>query len=68
MLACENMVVTSAIRALILNGNTHEIVSMLQTGKKYGMFTMDQTIKRLQEEGLIAVEKEPHYICDEIIA
>ena len=58
----------SDIRALILKGNTHEIISLLQTGIKYGMFTMDQTLQQLKEEGLISDKKDTRNIIDEIIA
>lgn len=67
VLACEIMVVTPAIRALILNGNTHEIISLLQTGKKYGMCTMDQAIKQLKAEGLINGEEATHDIFEAIM-
>lgn len=53
ILACEIMIVTPAIRALIMNGNTHEIVSMLQTGRKFGMCTMEQAITDLEQQQLI---------------
>ncbi len=53
VLACEIMIATPAIKALILNGNTHEIISLIQTGKKYGMCTMDQALEELQYNGVV---------------
>ena len=57
-LACEVMTVTPAVRALIMNGNTHEIVSLLQTGKKHGMCSMQQSIEWLCEKNLILSNNE----------
>jgi len=54
---CEVMTVTSAVRALILNGNTHEILSLLQTGKNMGMCSMQQAVDKLESEGLIKHQK-----------
>ncbi|MCH9022424.1 MAG: PilT/PilU family type 4a pilus ATPase [Planctomycetes bacterium] len=56
-LACEVMTVTPAVRALIMNGNTHEIVSLLQTGKKHGMCSMQQSIEYLRERDMILPEQ-----------
>jgi twitching motility protein PilT len=64
VLACEVMIVTPAVRALILNGNTHEIISMLQTGKKYGMCTMDQAVEDLVAAGTISSESTGHDIVE----
>jgi twitching motility protein PilT len=52
-LACEVMMVTPGVRALIMKGNTHEIVSLLQTGRKFGMCTMEQAVNELREKDLI---------------
>jgi twitching motility protein PilT len=46
-LACEVMVAIPAIRALIRQGRLHEVYSLIQTGKKHGMFTMEQSIQEL---------------------
>lgn len=45
--ACEVMVATSAIRALIREGKTHQMYSSIQSGKKDGMVTMDQSLAEL---------------------
>lgn len=42
--AMEVMVATSAIRNLIREGKTHQISSIIQTGGKYNMQTMDQSL------------------------
>jgi twitching motility protein PilT len=56
VVACEIMVVVPAIRALIRQGRTHEIFSILQAGKKYGMCTMEQAIEGLMERDLLDSE------------
>ena len=45
--ACEVMVATNAISALIREGKTHQMYSSLQSGKQHGMTTMDQSLARL---------------------
>jgi twitching motility protein PilT len=47
VLACEVMVAIPAIRSLIRQGRVHEVQSLIQTGRKHGMFTMDQAIEEL---------------------
>ncbi|MBE0535338.1 MAG: PilT/PilU family type 4a pilus ATPase [Phycisphaerae bacterium] len=46
-LACEVMVTIPAIRALIRQGRIHEVYSLIQTGKKFGMITMEQSMEDL---------------------
>jgi twitching motility protein PilT len=52
----EMMVVTPAIANLIRENKTYRIDSSIQTGRKHGMFLMDDNLFRLWKEGL--VEKE----------
>ena len=47
VLAAEVMIVIPAIRSLIRQGRIHEVQSLIQTGRKHGMFTMDQAIEEL---------------------
>ncbi len=47
VLACEVMVAIPAIRSLIRQGRVHEVNSLIQTGRKHGMFTMDQAVEDL---------------------
>lgn len=56
VLACEVMVAIPAIRSLIRQGRIHEVVSLIQTGRKHGMFTMDQAIEDLAAQGRIDKE------------
>ncbi|UCH12252.1 MAG: type IV pilus twitching motility protein PilT [Candidatus Omnitrophota bacterium] len=54
--ACEIMVGTSAVRSLIREHKTGQLLTVIQTGGKYGMTTMDRAIKNLYLEGLINLE------------
>jgi twitching motility protein PilT len=47
VMACEIMVATPAIRALIREDKIHQIYSALQSGKKYGMQTMADSLYQL---------------------
>ena len=55
-LACEVLVTIPAIRSLIRQGRIHEIHSHIQTGRKYGMFTMDQSLAELMDKGKVDPE------------
>jgi twitching motility protein PilT len=54
--AYEMMVVTDAIRNLIRENKVYRIDSSIQTGRKHGMFLLDENLFKLWREGL--VEKE----------
>src|SRR6185295_17382979 len=54
--AYEMMVVTPAIQNLIRENKTYRIDSTIQTGRKDGMFLLDDCLFKLWKEGL--VEKE----------
>ncbi|MSR03237.1 MAG: type IV pilus twitching motility protein PilT [Gemmatimonadetes bacterium] len=47
VMACEIMVATPAIRALIRDDKSHQIYSALQSGKKHGMQTMTDALYQL---------------------
>ncbi len=51
--ALEIMIATSAIRNLIREGKTYQIQTIIQTGSKFGMNTMDNAILNLYEQKLI---------------
>ena len=46
-MACEIMICTPAIRALIRDDKVHQIYSALQSGKKHGMQTMNDSLFQL---------------------
>ncbi len=55
--ACEVLVGTPAIGNLIREGKTHQIPSMIETGARHGMITMDASLKKLLQQGIISVEE-----------
>lgn len=55
-LACEVLVAVPGIRSLIRQGRIHEIHSHIQTGRKYGMFTMEQAVAELMDQGKVDPE------------
>src|ERR1700742_377646 len=55
--AHEIMVGTSAVRNLIRENKIPQIYSMIQVGQRYGMQTMEDSIKRLVDQGIVAPEE-----------
>lgn len=54
--AFEVMIATSAIRNLIREDKTHQIDTAVQTGAKFGMQTMDNSLLNIYRSGLISEE------------
>lgn len=54
--ALEIMIANPAVRNLIREGKTYQIPSMIQTGKKYGMQSLDDAIMDLLQKKLIAAD------------
>jgi len=54
--ALEILICTPAVRNLIREGKTFQIPSVMQTGKKYGMMTLDDAIMEHLEKGWISPE------------
>ena len=55
--ACEIMVCTPAIRAVIRDEKIHQIYSLMQAGKKYGMQTMNDSLQLLYMKGEVTLEE-----------
>jgi twitching motility protein PilT len=55
-LAMEVLVATSAVRSLIREGKTHQLPTVMQTGGRWGMQTMDMSIQELVRNGKIGQE------------
>ncbi len=51
--ALEVLIATPAVRNLIREGKTHQLLSTMQTGKKYGMQTLDEAILGFLEKKMI---------------
>jgi len=56
VLATEIMIATPAIRNLIREHETEQLLTILQTGGQYGMHTMDKSLKLLFQKGIISQE------------
>jgi len=54
-LSMEIMVATPAIRAIIRDDKVHQLYSMIQSGQKYGMKTMNQSLAELYTGGKITI-------------
>lgn len=55
--AYEMMVITPAIANLIRENKTYRIDSAIQTGRKEGMFLLDESLFKLWQKGLVAKEE-----------
>ena len=56
VMACEILVVTPAIRALIRDDKVHQIQSSMQSGKKYGMQTLNDSLYQLYMNREVTLE------------
>tara|TARA_R110000868_G_scaffold304437_29_gene565527 strand:- start:1712 stop:2953 length:1242 start_codon:yes stop_codon:yes gene_type:complete len=61
VLAKEVLLANSSVRAAIRNNNVGEIYQMLMEGKERGMYTMEQDLKRLYDDGKISKESALNY-------
>ena len=65
-MAAEILVVTQAIRALIRDDKIHQVYSSMQSGKKFGMQTMNDalyqlyTAREVNEEDCLRVSSDPN--------
>ena len=56
-MACEILVATPAIRALIREDKVHQIQSAMQAGKKHGMLTLADSLYQLYMSREVAMEE-----------
>lgn len=56
-MAAEILVVTPAIRALIRDDKVHQIYSLMQSGKKFGMQTMNDALYQLYVTRLVSADE-----------
>ncbi|MDP3050038.1 MAG: ATPase, T2SS/T4P/T4SS family, partial [Eubacteriales bacterium] len=52
--AIEIMVATPAIRNLVREGKTYQIISQIQTGAKFGMQSLDMSLRNLYQKKMIS--------------
>jgi len=61
VMALEIMIATPAIRAIIRDDKVHQLYSMIQSGQKYGMKTMNQSLSELYQGGKISINDAMSY-------
>lgn len=62
--AAEIMVANPAVRALIREGKTFQLDTAIQTGADQGMQTMDRTLAKLVQTGVITYDSAREYAVD----
>ena len=62
--AFEVMISNSAVRNLIREGKSHQLLSVMQTTRKIGNIAMDEAIMALYQEGKITRENAIQYAVD----
>ena len=62
--AFEVMHTTNAVRNLIREGKSHQLTSVMQTNRKMGMITMDDSIQQLFFDGRITKEMAIQFAVD----
>lgn len=63
-LAAEIMIATAAVKALIREDKTHQLMSMIQTGGRYGMRTMNQALFDLYREHKVSFDEAMGHSTD----
>ena len=64
VVAAEIMIANQAIRSLIREGKTHQIDTAIQTSVDQGMQTMDRTLAKLVQTGVITYDSAREYAVD----
>lgn len=64
--ALEILVVNSGVSNIIREGKTHQIPSMMQTGKKFGMQTLNESLFEFVEDGTVEPKEALYRAVDKI--
>ncbi|MCH4888797.1 type IV pilus twitching motility protein PilT [Acidaminobacter sp. JC074] len=62
--AFEIMICNQAVRNLIREGKSHQLMSSIQTGRKIGMMSMDTSLVELYKKGYITVDEAMAHSVD----
>ena len=62
--AAEIMIANPAVRSVIREGKTHQLDTIIQTGADQGMQTMDRTLVKLIQTGVITYDNAREYAVD----
>ncbi|MBS8265082.1 type IV pilus twitching motility protein PilT [Mesobacillus boroniphilus] len=65
--ATEILVNNAAVANLIRNEKIHQIISIMQTSKAYGMHTLEMSIKELIQQGIIQREAAEPYLQEKLV-
>jgi twitching motility protein PilT len=61
VVAAEVMIANPAVRSVIREGKTHQLDTIIQTGADQGMQTMDRTLVKLIQQGVITYDDAREY-------
>lgn len=64
VVAAEVLIANSAVRSIIREGKTHQLDTVIQTGADQGMQTMDRTLVKLIQTGVITYDNAREYAVD----
>lgn len=64
VVAAEVMIANPAVRSVIREGKTHQLDTIIQTGADQGMQTMDRTLVKLIQTGVITYDNAREYAVD----
>ncbi len=65
--ATEILINNAAVANLIRNEKIHQIVSIMQTSRAYGMHTLEMSIKELLQYGIISREAAEPYLQEKLV-
>ncbi len=64
VVAAEILIANPAVRSVIREGKTHQLDTIIQTGADLGMQTMDRTLVKLIQTGVITYDNAREYAVD----
>jgi len=64
VVATEALIISGAVKSIIREGNTMQLTSSIQTGGRYKMHSMRDSILKLYQKGLITQEVASEYCTD----
>lgn len=65
--ATEILINNAAVANLIRNEKIHQIMSIMQTSKAFGMHTLEMSIKELVQQGIISRESAEPYLLEKLV-
>jgi len=64
VVAAEVLIANPAVRSIIREGKTHQLDTVIQTGADQGMQTMDRTLVKLIQTGVVTYDNAREYAVD----